>query len=583
MKITMSFLKPYRKQCVLIIFITLVDVAGSLLVPSITAGMINSAVSGGTLFPIVRKGFVMLAISVASGMLTLLGSKFCALLSANLGRDLRGAIYDKSLKFSSADFEKFGTASMITRTLNDVSVVQQAFVSFIQAILPVPMICIMGIIMSFGINGYMGVIILCGTFFVLSAALLIMRKATAIFDKLQRYLDRMNVVVRENITGVRVIRAFNKEQHETKRMKNTFKQYAESSVGANYLFAGLDCLATVVINIVIVVIMYVGGNQVGVGNMKIGDITAVSEYAIWILLYVMMAQMTIIMLPRALTCVGRLSEVLAYVPEICDGSQKLSSVESDDVVSFKNVSFCFEDADEKTLSDLTFTCRKGETTAIIGETGSGKSTVIKLLLRYYDATDGEITLFGQNIRNIPQRDIRNVVSYVPQKAWLFSGTVAENLRYGNPEATKEDLIKALHIAQSDFVFDLPLGIESFVAQGGTNFSGGQKQRICIARALAKKAELYVFDDSFSALDFKTDAALRKTIAEELKNSAVLIVAQRISTIMHADKIIVLSNGKIVGDGRHEELIKNCPTYINIVNSQMKGESDNGRNEHGNAI
>lgn len=327
-------LKPYRKQCIFIMLVVLADVGGSLLVPTITANMINSAIGSRELSSIIRQGMIMLGIALLSGVLTLLGSWLCARLSANLGRDLREAVYDKSLLFSASDFETFGTASMITRTLNDVTIIQQAFVNFIQMILPVPVICVLGVTLSFHINAGMGVIILIGTCFVLLAALFIMRKATPIFNRLQKFLDRMNVVLRENLTGVRVIRAFNKELHEIRRMKKTFEEYAASSIKANYLFAGLDCLATVVINLVIVAVTYFGGNAVGINNMEIGDITAVSEYAIWILLYVMMAQMTILMLPRALTCIHRVSDVLNHTLEITDGTEDTVSLNTNEIISF---------------------------------------------------------------------------------------------------------------------------------------------------------------------------------------------------------------------------------------------------------
>lgn len=570
LKNLLPFLKPYRLRCLLIVAIVSVDVAGSLLVPTITAEMINLAIGGGAMDEIIRLGVIMLGIAVISGGLTLLGSWFCAVLSANLGRDLRNALYDRSLEFSSTDFETYGTASMITRTLNDINIIQQAFISFIQMILPVPIMCVLGIVFSFRIHPTMGFLVLGCTLFVFFAALLIMKKAAPIFERLQRFLDRMNVVLRENLTGVRVIRAFRKEAHETQRMKKTFADYADSAIRANYLFTGLDCLATVTLNICVVVILYLGGNAVGIGTMEIGDITAVTEYAIWILLYLMMAQITILMLPRALTCMRRVSAVLNHEPEIVDGEEGIPAEKKEDVITFDHVSFRFTDADEETLADIDFSCRKGETTAIIGGTGSGKSTITKLLLRYHDVTDGRITLHGKDIRQIPQRALRDAVSYVPQRAWLFSGTIGENLRYGAPEATDGALRHALHVAQSDFVLELPLGLEAPVAQGGTNFSGGQKQRLSIARALAKKADLYVFDDSFSALDFKTDAALRHALADEVKDGAVLIIAQRISTILHADQIIVLHDGRIVGRGRHEELLRSCSVYRDIVNSQTKG-------------
>lgn len=576
MKTILPFLRPYRLSCFWILLITLADVAGSLLIPTITAEMINAAMNGTALSQILQQGLLMLGIAFISGALTLTGSWLCARLSADLGRDLRNAVYDHSLQFSATDFESFGTASMITRTLNDVNVIQQAFVSFIQMILPVPLICVLGIVLSFRIHHTMGIVLLIGIVFILLAALFILRKATWIFERLQRFLDRMNVVLRENLTGVRVIRAFNKENHETGRMEQTFADYANSSIQANYLFAGLDCLANVTINLVIVAILYVGGNTVGSGSMAIGDITAVTEYAIWILLYIMMAQMTILMLPRALTCMRRVGDVLNHAPEITDGSAILSSPSPEvPVLAFEDVSFRFADADEETLSQIAFACKRGQTTAVIGGTGSGKSTITKLLLRFHDVTSGRITLQGQDIRTLSQNDLRRSISYVPQKAWLFSGTIAENLRYGNPDATEEDLLHALHVAQSNFVLSLPGGVYAPVAQGGTNFSGGQKQRLSIARALAKKADLYVFDDSFSALDFKTDAALRHALSTEVQDAAVLIIAQRISTILHADQILVLHDGKIVGKGRHEELLATCPVYIDIVNSQMKGGGQNG--------
>lgn len=568
-------MKPYRAQFALVMLIVLADVGGSLLVPTITANMINLAVGGESLEKIIQQGIWMLGISVVSGGLTLLGGWMCAKLSANIGRDLRTAVYDKSLQFSSADFETFGTASMITRTLNDINVIQQSLVNFIQMVLPVPVMCVMGILFSFRINREMGFLLLAATVLVLLAAMLIIRKAALIFEKLQGFLDRMNVVLRENLTGVRVIRAFNKERHETKRMKKTFEDYADSAISANRLFAGLDCMAAVSINICIVAILYLGGNRVGSGAMEIGDITAVTEYAIWVLFYVMMAQMVILLVPRAMTCLRRISDVLTHTPEITDGTEAAQETSGEDVIRFDHVSFCFDDADENTLSDISFSCKRGQTTAVIGGTGSGKSTIAKLILRYHDVTDGKITLHGQDIRQIPQRSLRSHISYVPQKAWLFSGTIAQNLRYGKRDASEEEIRNALRTAQADFVFALPGGTGAPVAQGGTNFSGGQRQRISIARALVKKADLFVFDDSFSALDFKTDAALRRALEEETRESAVLIIAQRISTILHADQILVLDDGKIAGMGTHEELMKTCRVYQDIANSQMKGGGQNG--------
>ncbi|HJB87662.1 MAG TPA: ABC transporter ATP-binding protein/permease [Candidatus Dorea faecigallinarum] len=570
MKTILSFLKPYRKRLLFISLIMIADVGGSLLVPTITANMINLAVSQANLSDILVQGIWMLGIALLSGGLTLLGSWLCARLSADFGRDLRVALYDKTLSFSTTDFETFGTASMITRTLNDINVLQQSLMNVLQLVLPVPVMCALGIFFSFSIHRDMGFLILGATFLVLAAALLIIRKAARIFELLQSFLDRMNVVLRENLTGVRVIRAFRKETHEIKRMRKSFEDYAISAIQANRLFAGLDCLATVVINLTIVAILYLGGNQIGTGSMKVGDITAVTEYAIWILFYVMMAQMVILLVPRAMTCMRRICAVLNHTPEIQDGTGQSGSGAGPEIFRFDHVSFRFADADENTLSDLSFSCEKGKTTAIIGGTGSGKSTIAKLLLRFHDVTAGQITLKGTDIRSLPQSELRSAISYIPQRAWLFSGTIEENLRYGNPDATREDLIRALKTAQADFVLDLPGGLKSHVSQGGTNFSGGQRQRLSIARALVKTADLYVFDDSFSALDFQTDAALRHALQEEITEAGLLIIAQRISTILHADQILVLNEGQIAGIGRHEELMETCPVYRDIAHSQMKG-------------
>lgn len=570
MKTILSFLKPYRKRLLFISLIMIADVGGSLLVPTITANMINLAVSQADLSDILVQGIWMLGIALLSGGLTLLGSWLCARLSADFGRDLRVALYDKTLSFSTTDFETFGTASMITRTLNDINVLQQSLMNVLQLVLPVPVMCALGIFFSFSIHRDMGFLILGATFLVLAAALLIIRKAARIFELLQSFLDRMNVVLRENLTGVRVIRAFRKETHEIKRMRKSFEDYAISAIQANRLFAGLDCLATVVINLTIVAILYLGGNQIGTGSMKVGDITAVTEYAIWILFYVMMAQMVILLVPRAMTCMRRICAVLNHTPEIQDGTGQSGSGAGPEIFRFDHVSFRFANADENTLSDLSFSCEKGKTTATIGGTGSGKSTIAKLLLRFHDVTAGQITLKGTDIRSLPQSELRSAISYIPQRAWLFSGTIEENLRYGNPDATREDLIRALKTAQADFVLDLPGGLKSHVSQGGTNFSGGQRQRLSIARALVKTADLYVFDDSFSALDFQTDAALRHALQEEITEAGLLIIAQRISTILHADQILVLNEGQIAGIGRHEELMETCPVYRDIAHSQMKG-------------
>lgn len=575
MKMILKFLKPYRLWCAITLAVMLLDVVGALFIPTLTAGMINEGVGNRSISVIAEKGALMFLVTVLSGAGTVFGSYLCAVLSAKIGRDMRNALYEKTLGFSDHDFEKFGTGSMIARTQNDVNIVQQAFVWSIQMVLPVPIMCVMGVIMAFSIDKAMGMLLVGITLLVIVCAVFITRKAAVIFGSLQKFLDRINVVLRENITGVRVLRAFNKEQYEEKRMRRSFEDYALSAIKANRLFAGLESLAILVMNLCIVAILWIGGNRIGQGFMKIGDITALTEYAILILFYVIMAQMVIILLPRAKICLERIDAVLSHSPEIYDGSGKMEEVK-DTVCAFQNVDFRFEDADEATLGNISFSCKKGETTAIIGSTGSGKSTIAKLLLRFHDIQKGAIVFGGIDIRKIQQKDLRKEIAYVPQKAWLFSGAIADNLRFGNEQATETEMEKALKTAQADFVFSLPQGLNTFVAQGGTNFSGGQRQRLAIARALIRKADLYIFDDSFSALDFQTDAALRKALSKEIQDAAVLIIAQRVNTIVNAHQIIVLEDGKIAGLGTHKELMEQCSIYREIAESQMKGGKTDGQ-------
>ena len=593
MKLILHFLKPYRRLCVFTIFAMLLDVAGGLLVPRLTADMINIGVESGSLEYIIEKGIAMLAVTILAGAGALLGSWLCADLSAKLGRDMRNAVYEKSLTFSAHDFSQFGTGSMITRTLNDINIIQQSVVWCIQMVLPVPAVCVMGVAMAFAIDTVMGFLLIGVTVLIIVLAIIVTRRASEIFGRLQQLLDRMNVVLRENLTGVRVVRAFRKEKDEEKRMRKSFEDYAETSISANLLFAGLESTAFFVINICIVAILWLGGDRIGAGYMEIGDITALTEYSILILFYIIMAQMVIILLPRARVCIRRIQEVFETEPEICDGQKKdaedaetfgqvteqcaeadcttgMDPHIKDIVVRFCNVSFRFPDADKYALSDLDYICRRGETTAVIGGTGCGKSTLAQLILRFHDVTEGSVEVNSMDVRDMTQKELRSRIAYVPQKAWLFSGTIADNLRYGNEDATAEEMRRVLSVAQADFVSSLANGLDAHVAQGGTNFSGGQKQRLSIARALMKKADLYIFDDSFSALDFKTDAALRKALKQEVSDAAVLIIAQRINTILNADQIIVLDEGRIAGIGRHEELMEKCSIYRDIARSQMKG-------------
>ena len=608
-KLLLNTVRPYKLLVAATLAALLLDVAGTLYVPTMLAGMINQGVaSGGTDFILGQGLKMLLACCCASGG-ALLGNYLCARLASYVGRDIRNAVYEASLAFSGSDFEEFGTGSMITRTLNDVNVIQQMVMLATQAMLPVPIICVMGTVLAFKIDAQMGAMMLAVVTVVMVFAVIAVRRAAPIFEKMQGFIDRMNVVLRENIIGVRVIRAFGKERHEEGRMGRVFSDYANAAIKVNWIFAGVDCFSFCLMNIAEVLLMWLGGNRVGAHAMEIGSISAVVEYAMLIMFYIMMAQFVALMVPRAIVCLQRCSDVIYKQPSIVDGvaaadgeiisgtgegtagvasglptkvganggcpgeglrSASPATGACDVVAQFDHASFRFADADEDTLHDIDFACRRGQTTAIIGSTGSGKSTIAKMLLRLHDVTEGSVRFAGVDVRGLTQRDLRDRIAYVPQKAWLFSGTVASNLCYGNESASETEMRHALEVAQSDFVWGLAEKLEAPVAQGGTNFSGGQRQRLAIARALMKRADLYIFDDSFSALDFKTDAALRRALKPETRGAAVLIIAQRINTILHADQIIVLKDGRIEGKGAHEELMESCEVYREIANSQMKG-------------
>ena len=603
MRLLLRTIKPYKALVAATLAALLLDVAGTLYVPTMLAGMINQGVTSGNTDFIIGQGLKMLVACCCASGGALLGNYLCARLASYVGRDIRNAVYDASLAYSGGDFEEFGTGSMITRTLNDVNVIQQTVMLATQAMLPVPIICVMGTVLSFHVDAQMGAMMLAVVSVVMVFAVIAVRHAAPIFEKMQGFIDRMNVVLRENIIGVRVIRAFGKERHEEGRMGRVFTDYADAAIKVNWIFAGVDCFSFCLMNIAEVLLMWLGGNRVGAHAMEIGNISAVVEYAMLIMFYIMMAQFVALMVPRAIVCLQRCAEVIEKKPSILDGTGSAplapgpngevaaageaatagevavtdeggtfnaSLSDTAPVATFDHVSFRFPDADEDTLHDIDFSCRRGQTTAIIGSTGSGKSTIAKMLLRLRDVTDGSVRFSGTDVRSMTQHDLRERIAYVPQKAWLFSGTIASNLCDGRAGATETEMRHALDVAQSDFVWGLPERLDAPVAQGGTNFSGGQRQRLAIARALMKHADLYIFDDSFSALDFKTDAALRRALKPETRNAAVLIIAQRINTILHADQIVVLKDGRIVGKGTHEELMEGCEVYREIAESQMKG-------------
>lgn len=565
-----SLIAPYGGRTLLTAAMLLCDVVGMLYVPTELSALINVAMATGDASQVAPHALRMLAASVVGSGGCIVSYYLASQLAADIGRDLRIAVYEKSLALSGADFVRFGTGSMITRTLSDANVVQQTLLMCFTMMFPVPVICVVSVVLAWGIDPLMGQVLVALSLVLTVISAVAVALSAPIFLRLQEFIDRMNSRLRETITGVRVIRAFGKEAQERRRLEDTFEDYARNAIRVNMIFSIADCSTFFLMNIVEVLLMWLGADRVGVHAMQIGSISALIEYAMLLMFFMMMAQFAMLQVPRALACLTRAAEVLGTQAAIADPEAPVRLLPAGTVVRFDHVSLRFAAADEDTLHDLNFDLRRGETCAIVGNTGSGKSTVARLLLRFHDVTDGTLAFGGVDLRDLTQEDLRSHIAYVPQKAWLFSGTIASNLRDGAPGATDEGLWRALDVAQATFVRELPEGLGTRVAQGGSNFSGGQRQRLAIARALVRRADLYVFDDSFSALDYKTDAALRHALAGELADAAVLIIAQRVSTIRDAAQIVVLKEGRIVGLGDHAELLDDCPTYRDIYESQVKG-------------
>ncbi|WP_414151042.1 ABC transporter ATP-binding protein [Acetobacterium carbinolicum] len=566
-----QFLKEKKMMLFLIILATVIQSFSMLAVPFFAAKIIDDGILKKDLMAIVILGLQMLAAVGLSGLISLFASYLSADLAALSGKYLRDRIFDKTQVLSIRDFNQFSTASMITRATGDITVIQQSVIMFAQMILPAPIIAVTAIIMTIEVSPSLVPIPIIAMVVFMLAIYVIFIKATPISKTIQKRLDVINRIMGEAITGVRVIRAFDNSQFERKRTNKAFLDYADNVIRLNKTFAVFSPLIWSVVGISMVAVLWFGSFLVLNGEIQVGGITAVSEYTILLLIALIMSSMVMVMLPKMKACLDRTQEVLDTIPEIEDEKQPLAlrNPASPQKLVFDQVSFSYRGAEESVLEGISFSCEQGKTTAIIGGTGSGKSTIASLMLRLYDVASGTITLEGADIRQMTQHELRESISYVPQKAILFSGTIADNLRMGNSQATPAELEQAARIAQADdFVTELAEGYQSLVAQGGTNFSGGQKQRLCIARALVKKAPVYIFDDSFSALDFKTDAALRRALKKEMADAAMVIVAQRVSTIMDADQIIVLDAGRMAGIGRHGELMKTCLVYQEIVASQL---------------
>lgn len=570
MKYLKIFLKERKGKVAITLVMLLVQSVGTLLIPFLIASIVDNGILKGDMTQILRIGGQMLLVVIVTTIGAVLGSYYSADLAAVFGYDMRDKVFRKSQELSIREFDTIGVSSMITRTTADISNLQQTLGMIFQLIVPTPLIVGASIVMTSYASLPLSLILIVSVVIFIYFAVVVLKKSNDISQRVQTRLDSINKVVREAITGIRVIRAFGNEKYEEDRSSKAFEAYAGDMVRLNKLFAVLNPSVWLIIGLSMAAIIWLGGILSMKGTMEIGQITAVTEYSIITLSYLILATTTSVTLPKMKSCLDRIEEVLDINPEIQDLDKKQIGVEDNaPVVEFKNVSFFYHGAEEPVIKNLSFACNKGQTIAIIGSTGSGKSTIANLLLRLHDIDEGEIRLGGVDIRSLPQQALRDSLGYVPQKAFLFSGAIEDNLRMGDKKATMEDMKRALMIAQADsFVDKLPMGLGSQVSQGGSNFSGGQKQRLAIARALIKKVPVYIFDDSFSALDSKTDAALRKALKENMKDAVKIIIAQKVSTIMNADQILVMDEGELVGIGDHDTLMETCSVYQAIANSQM---------------
>ena len=522
---------------------------------------------------ILKSGGQMLGIAILSMFVTIIVTFLAAKVAATLGKTLRNNVYEKVMSFSNEEMKKFSTASLITRSTNDIQQIQMMMVMILRFIFYAPMMAMMGIFKVINTNVSMSWIIAVAVICIVFLLGIIFTFVMPKFKLVQKLVDKLNLVSREIITGIMPIRAFSNQKHEEERFEKANGNLTRVNIFVNRIMSCMMPAMMLVMNLIAVLIVYKGTYSIDAGTMQVGDMMAFIQYTMQIIMSFLVIGMMSVMIPRASVSAGRICEVIETEPTIEDPeSAKEFSGNKKGVVEFKNVSFKYPDAEEEILSDISFTAKPGETTAFIGSTGSGKSTLINLIPRFFDVTEGQILVDGADIREVTQKDLRDKIGYVPQKGILFTGTIASNLRYGNTNATDEQIREAAEIAQAtEFIDSKPEGFDTEIAQGGTNVSGGQKQRLSIARAIAKNPEIYIFDDSFSALDLKTDAALRKALKKKTGDSTVLIVAQRISTILHAEQIIVLDEGRIVGKGTHEELLKNCEIYKQIALSQLSKE------------
>lgn len=572
MKTTLKYYRPYILPIVLIIAFLFGQAMCELALPGYMSDIINNGIVKQDMGYIRHTGLIMIAVAAATVVCAIMGSLLASRAAARSSRDIRRALFRKVTAFSAAELNNFSTASLITRSTNDVQMVQQATVMILRLACFAPIMGIGAVIKalntSVSLSWTIGIALLVILGIMTVSFFLVLPK----FQVLQTKLDKLNLLMKERLSGVLVIRAFNTEKSEEKRFDIANRDLTKINMFTNKAMSFMMPMLMFVMNGVSILIVWAGAHLVNDGSLMIGDMLAYLQYAMHVIMSFLFITMMFIMIPRAIVSAKRIGEVLDVEPSIEDPEMPETVEDHRGVVEFDHVSFSYPDAEKEVLEDISFTARPGRTTAIIGGTGSGKSTLISLIPRFYDATEGSVRVDGKDVRGITQHELRDQIGYVPQKGLLFSGTIASNLQYGKEDATEAEMLEAAETAQAmDFIREKEHGLDEEVAQGGTNVSGGQKQRLSIARALVKKPKIYIFDDSFSALDFKTDKALREALKEKVGDSTIIIVAQRINTIIDADQILVLDEGRLAGKGTHDELMQTCDVYREIALSQLSEE------------
>jgi len=567
-----TYLRPYKRWLGAVVVLQLIGTIASLYLPSLNADIIDNGVAKGDTGYIMRTGGWMLAVSLVQIVCSVIAVYFGARTAMSYGRDVRRAIFDRVGGFSGREVSHFGAPSLITRNTNDVQQVQMLVVMTCTMLIAAPIMMVGGVFMALREDvGLSWLMLVCVPVLVLSIGMII-RQMVPQFRLMQTRIDSVNRVLREQIAGIRVVRAFVREPVETKRFEDASADLSATALRAGRLQAMIFPVVLLVLNVSSVAVLWFGAHRVASGQMQIGSLTAFLAYLIQILMSVMMATFMLMMVPRAAVSAERINEVLTTESSVAPPTSPVTTLTRHSEVEFRDVTFQYPGASDPVLCGISLSVGPGQTTAIIGSTGSGKSTLVSLIPRMFDVTSGAVYVDGVDVRELEPDLLRSRIGLVPQKPYLFTGTVASNLRYGKPDATEEELWRALEIAQArDFVAAMPDGLDSAIAQGGTTVSGGQRQRLAIARALIRSPEIYVFDESFSALDLGTDARLRAALKPITRDAAVVIVAQRVSTIVEADQIVVLDDGAIVGLGRHDELLQTCPTYAEIVESQLAAE------------